>query len=86
MLNRTRSRVALPDSRFVPGSTRTCTRGEMPSVPREGEEALRRGSQAEAEYERRRRAAATRLADRFRQPEGLDHAALSEASARWLHE
>jgi hypothetical protein len=49
-----------------------------------GEETLRLGDQAEAEYEQRRRAAAMRLADRFRQPQGLDHAALREASARWL--
>lgn len=51
-----------------------------------GEDALTRESQAEEDYERRRRAAAQRLADRFRQPEGLDYAALREASARWLHE
>ena len=50
-----------------------------------GEEALERESQAEDDYERRRRAAAKRLAERFRQPEGLDYAALREASARWLH-
>jgi hypothetical protein len=37
-----------------------------------GEEALQQGSQAEEDYEQRRRAAAKRLADRFRQPEGLD--------------
>lgn len=50
-----------------------------------GEEALKRESQAAEDYEQRRRAAARRLADRFRQPEGLDHAALREASVRWLH-
>jgi len=50
-----------------------------------GEEALKRESQAEDDYEQRRRAAAKRLANRFRQPEGLDYAALREASARWLH-
>lgn len=48
-----------------------------------GEEALTRGSKAEEEYEQRRRAAAQRLADRFRQPEGLDYAALREASMQW---
>ncbi len=48
-----------------------------------GEEALQRGGQAEEDYEQRRRAAAKRLADRFRRPEGLDYAALSEASAQW---
>jgi hypothetical protein len=48
-----------------------------------GEEALRRESQAGEDYEQRRRAAAKRLADRFRQPEGLDYAALREASAQW---
>ncbi len=51
-----------------------------------GEEALRRESQAEEDYEQRRRAAAKRLANRFRQPGGLDYAALRDASARWLHE
>jgi hypothetical protein len=50
-----------------------------------GEDALRREGRAEEDYERRRRAAAERLADRFRRPEGLDYAALREASARWLH-
>jgi hypothetical protein len=48
-----------------------------------GEEALKRESKAEEDYEQRRRAAAKRLADRFRRPEGLDYAALREASARW---
>jgi hypothetical protein len=48
-----------------------------------GEEALKQGSQAEENYEQRRRAAAKRLADRFRRPEGLDYAALREASAQW---
>lgn len=49
----------------------------------EGEEALRRGRQAEEDSEQRRRASAKRLADRFRQPDGLDYAALREASAQW---
>jgi hypothetical protein len=48
-----------------------------------GEEALMREGQAEDDYEQRRRAAAKRLADRFRRPEGLDYAALREASAQW---
>jgi hypothetical protein len=48
-----------------------------------GEEALRQGSQAEEDYEQRRRAAAKRLADRFGRPEGLDYAALREASTQW---
>ncbi|HWX45260.1 MAG TPA: hypothetical protein VNY52_08045 [Solirubrobacteraceae bacterium] len=49
-----------------------------------GEEALERESQAEEDREQRRRVAAKRLADRFRQPEGLDYAALRDASAQWL--
>ena len=49
----------------------------------EGEEALRRGRQAEEDSEQRRRAAAKRLADRFRQSDGLDYEALGEASAQW---
>lgn len=51
-----------------------------------GEEALERESEAEGDYERRRRAAAERLADRFRRADGLDSAALAEASAQWLRE
>lgn len=51
-----------------------------------GEEAIRQESEAEDAYEQRRRAAAKRLAARFRQPEGLDYEALSEASVRWLRE
>jgi hypothetical protein len=49
-----------------------------------GERALEQESQAAADLEQRRRSAAERLADRFRRPEGLDYAALGEASARWL--
>jgi hypothetical protein len=48
-----------------------------------GEQALQQSNQAAENYEQRRRAAAKRLADRFRQPEGLDYEALSEASAQW---
>ncbi len=48
-----------------------------------GEEALMQVSQAEEDYEQRRRVAAKRLADRFRRHEGLDYAALREASAQW---
>jgi hypothetical protein len=50
-----------------------------------GDEAIEREGQVEEGYEQRRRAAAKRLGDRFRQPEGLDYAALREASVRWLH-
>jgi len=49
-----------------------------------GDEALERESQAEEDYEQRRGAAAKRLANRFRKPEGLDYAALREASGQWL--
>jgi hypothetical protein len=48
-----------------------------------GEKALKRESEAEVEHEQRRRAAAGRLAERFGRPDGLDYAALSEASAQW---
>ncbi|HSZ70462.1 MAG TPA: hypothetical protein VK756_08870 [Solirubrobacteraceae bacterium] len=51
-----------------------------------GDEARQQDSQAEEDYEQRRRAAAERLADRFRRPEGLDYAALREASAQWQRE
>jgi hypothetical protein len=75
---------ALRQSRrsFPPGTSDSRILAALVS---KGEDALRRESQAEADYEQRRRAAAQRLADRFRQPEGLDYAALREASARWLH-
>jgi hypothetical protein len=58
----------------------------LASLVREGDEALERESQAEADYEQRRRLAAKRLADRFRRPDGLDYPALGEASAVWLGE
>lgn len=57
----------------------------LAALVRKGEEAFDQESKAGGEYEQRRRAAAKRLADRFRQPEGLDYAALREASAQWLH-
>jgi hypothetical protein len=37
-----------------------------------------------AEYERRRQAAAVRLIERFRRPDGFDYQALGEASTLWL--
>jgi hypothetical protein len=49
-----------------------------------GEQALDQESRAASDQDQRRRSAAGRLADRFRRPEGLDYAALGEASARWL--
>lgn len=78
-----RVEFALQQSRhsFPPGTSDSKILAALVS---KGEEALRQESQAEEEYEQRRRAAAKRLADRFRQPEGLDYAALREASARWL--
>ncbi|HEY2537496.1 MAG TPA: hypothetical protein VGI24_11000 [Solirubrobacteraceae bacterium] len=49
-----------------------------------GEQALEQEALAQTDYEQRRRAAAERLAERFRRPDGLDYAALGEASTRWL--
>jgi hypothetical protein len=74
--------LALRRSRrsFPPGTSDSKILAALVS---KGEEALMRGSQAEEAYEQRRRAAAERLAERFRQPEGLDYAALREASAQW---
>jgi hypothetical protein len=74
--------VALRRSRrsFPPGTSDSKILAALVS---KGEEALKQGSQAEEDYEQRRRAAAKRLADRFRQPKGLDYAALREASAQW---
>jgi hypothetical protein len=51
-----------------------------------GEKALAQEDEAQAVYEQRRRAAARRLTTRFQSPDGLDYAALEEASARWLPE
>lgn len=56
----------------------------LAALVREGDEALERQSHASRDYEQHRRAAAERLADRFQRPDGLDYAALGEASARWL--
>jgi hypothetical protein len=55
----------------------------LAALVRKGDEALEQGSQAAEDYEHRRRAAAERLADRFRRPEGLDYVALREAAAQW---
>jgi hypothetical protein len=43
-----------------------------------------REREAETEHEQRRRAAADRLAERFRRPDGFDYDALAKASGRWL--
>jgi hypothetical protein len=51
-----------------------------------GDQALEREGRAREQDEQRRRAAAARLADRFRRPDGFDYPALEEASARWLQE
>jgi hypothetical protein len=74
--------VALRRSRrsFPPGTSDSKILAALVS---KGEEALEQGSQAEEDYEQRQRAAAKRLADRFRRPEGFDYAALREASAQW---
>jgi hypothetical protein len=74
--------LALRRSRrsFPPGTSDSKILAALVS---KGEEALEQGSQAEEDYEQRRRAAAKRLADRFRRSEGLDYAALREASAQW---
>ncbi|HEV2998389.1 MAG TPA: hypothetical protein VGX16_04735 [Solirubrobacteraceae bacterium] len=78
-----RVELALRRSRrsFPPGTSDSKILAALVS---KGDEVLERESQAEREYEQRRRAAAERLADRFRRPEGLDYAALHEASAQWL--
>lgn len=52
----------------------------------EGDAAIAREEDGEAERESRRLAAAARLAARFRRPEGFDYAALVEASERWVRE
>jgi hypothetical protein len=74
--------LALRRSRrsFPPGTSDSKILAALVS---KGEQALEQESQAEEDYEQRRRAAAERLADRFRRPEGLDYAALREASAQW---
>jgi hypothetical protein len=69
--------------RFPPGTPNSKILAALIS---KGEETLERESLAEADNERRRRAAAERLAERFRRADGLDRAALAEASAQWLRE
>ncbi|MHB1567574.1 MAG: hypothetical protein ACYC0H_00080 [Solirubrobacteraceae bacterium] len=67
--------------RFPPGTPDSRILAVLVS---KGDEALERERQADAERDRRRRAAADRLAERFRRPGGFDHGALAEASGRWL--
>ena len=56
----------------------------LASLVGKGDEALERERAADAEHEQRRRAAADRLAERFRRPDGFDYGALAKASGRWL--
>jgi hypothetical protein len=56
----------------------------LASLVSKGDEALERERAAGAEHEQRRRAAADRLAERPRRPDGFDYGALAEASGRWL--
>lgn len=74
--------LALGRSRrsFPPGTSDSKILAALVS---KGEQALEEANQAEDDYEQRRRAAAKRLADRFRRPQGLDYAALREASVQW---
>ena len=58
----------------------------LAALVRRGNQALEQEGQAREESERRRRSAAGRLAERFRRTQGLDYAALGEASERWLEE
>jgi hypothetical protein len=58
----------------------------LAALVRKGNEAFEQEGQTQQDAERRRRTAAGRLAERFSRPEGLDYAALGEASARWLDE
>ncbi len=69
--------------RFPPGTPNSKILAALIS---KGEEALEQESLTEEDNERRRRAAAERLADRFRRADGLDRAALADASAQWLRE
>lgn len=58
----------------------------LAALVREGNRAFEQESRLQEESEQRRRSAAGRLAERFRRPQGLDYAALGEASGRWLEE
>lgn len=69
--------------RFPPGTPDSRI---LASLVSKGDEALEREREAEADHEQRRRAAADRLAERFRRPDGFDYGALAEASGRWLRE
>lgn len=67
--------------RFPPGTPDSRI---LASLVSKGDEALEREQEAEAELEQRRLAAADRLAERFRRPDGFDYGALAEASGQWL--
>jgi transposase len=67
--------------RFPPGTPDSRI---LASLVSKGDEALEREREAGADHEQRRRAAADRLAERFRRPDGFDYGALAEASGRWL--
>ncbi|HUO71954.1 MAG TPA: hypothetical protein VMU39_14375 [Solirubrobacteraceae bacterium] len=69
--------------RFPPGTPDSRI---LASLVSKGDEAAEREREAETEHEQRRRAAADRLAERFRRPDGFDYGALAEASDRWLRE
>lgn len=69
--------------RFPPGTSDSRI---LASLVSKGDEALEREREAEADHEQRRRAAADRLAERFRRPDGFDYGAFAEASGRWLRE
>jgi hypothetical protein len=68
---------------FAPGTSDSKILAALVS---KGSEAFERQRQGDADRERRRLAAADRLAERFRRPDGFDYSALAEASGRWSSE
>lgn len=68
--------------RFAPGTSDSKI---LAALVGRGDRALQEESGTAAERERQRQEAATRLAERFRAPDGLDYVALAESSERWSH-
>src|SRR5438067_7800718 len=56
----------------------------LAALVKKGDEAIQAEERTEIESEEHRRAAASRLAARFRRPDGFDYEALRKASELWL--
>jgi hypothetical protein len=58
----------------------------LAALVKKGDEAIEEEERMEIASEERRRAAASRLAARFRRPDGFDYEALRKASELWLRD